>query len=394
MKADDSPGANAKMLIGLALDSNFDDHGASLLAEAGIRGTIFQSSFDIASAGVYATWASTGYMAVMAWMAVFLFDLRELRQVPFYVINFEYSARTFVQITAGDPCSFSLPAPAVAIRETRTFISATYYYGIPLVANVNLNVQLVGWYELGYGIQFKKANGSGITLIPGQIGGYVKPATGISGQISANVESLVASAGLKGSLDVAKIGMPTGAALYVGALSPNFTAGFGDILQLEGSFLSGTIDLDVEIWNCCCWSCGFKCCLRCGGSCNKMWTYNILKWDGITPPPFKIRDDTNLCSKPLNAQIDGSFYSRDEQLRLSDSSQGSIEPWQYNYDDLQTVTGVSENDDEVARRDSDDWCDCIGHCNLFAALGVDYQPYTEKFGWASNISQSLVCTHL
>ena len=28
-----------------------------------------------------------------------------------------------------------------------------YSYGIPVVANVNLRVELVGWFEVGYGVQ-------------------------------------------------------------------------------------------------------------------------------------------------------------------------------------------------------------------------------------------------
>lgn len=248
-----------------------------------------------------------------------------------------------------------------------------------------MNVQLIGWYELGYGIQFKKPSGTGIAVVPGQIGGYLKPATGISGQISANVEPLVASAGLKGSLDVATMTLPTGAAIYMGQLAPNFTVGYGDLLQLEGSFLSGTIDLDVEIWNCCCWSCGFKCCLRRGGTCNKIWTYNILSWNGIRPQPFKIRDDTDLCRKTLSTTTSGPFYSRNEQLRLSATQEESIEPWQYNANWY-----LVDGEDDQDGRDADDWCDCIGHCNLFSALKIDYQPYTAQYGWASNISTSLV----
>ncbi|RYO93578.1 hypothetical protein DL762_001016 [Monosporascus cannonballus] len=85
-------GLNAKAMVSLVIDSNFDADGADLHTEAGIGGEIFETKFDIASAGIYAASNSRGVMSLTAWMAVFLLDVTTMRQVPYYVIAVQYQA--------------------------------------------------------------------------------------------------------------------------------------------------------------------------------------------------------------------------------------------------------------------------------------------------------------
>ena len=110
--------------------------------------------------------------------------------------------------------------------------------------------------------------GQTITSLPGQLVGYIRPAAGLGGQISANVQVLVASGGVQGSMTFAELALPVGGAVYVASITPSFSASFGDSLTLTGNFLNGNVQLWVSIWNCCCWYCGWSCCFRCGGSCN------------------------------------------------------------------------------------------------------------------------------
>lgn len=86
----DAIGYNAKLFIGLHIDSNLDTTGATFYAEAGLSGQIFETDFDIASAGVQAVATSSGLMSLTAWLGVFLLDPRSMRQVPYYVIAVQY----------------------------------------------------------------------------------------------------------------------------------------------------------------------------------------------------------------------------------------------------------------------------------------------------------------
>ncbi|RYP00086.1 hypothetical protein DL766_010502 [Monosporascus sp. MC13-8B] len=335
-------GLNAKAMVSLVIDSNFDADGADLHTEAGIGGEIFETKFDIASAGIYAASNSRGVMSLTAWMAVFLLDVTTMRQVPYYVIAVQYQAATVFQLSQGDPCQLTVPASlARTIRETRSFISATYYYGIPLIANVNLQVELIGYYELGYGIQLKTQQ-TPAQPIPGQIGAFLRPAAGIFGQISANVQVLVVSGGVRGSLNFATLSLPVGGGVEVNSLSP-FEVGFGDSAQFQGDFLQGS----------------------CGGSCDSQSVYNLFSWGGIAMPPAIIDDRSSICE----SLVDVSHVAPSPSNREAALQQAIEAP-------------LPENVGIAANPDSPDYCDCqVVPYNLRDAF-VDYTPYFSTSGWS------------
>ena len=161
-----------KALIGMFVNSDFGETGVTFDAEAYIQGSLFGVNFDVASAGAYAAWTDDGLMSFTMWMAVFLFDFSVMQQVPYYILNIQYQAQvteatyrlssvwltrikqTAFGVTQSNPCTLKVPSsPSKSIRETRSFISASYYYGIPMIANINIHVELVGWFELNYGVQ-------------------------------------------------------------------------------------------------------------------------------------------------------------------------------------------------------------------------------------------------
>ena len=79
--------------MGSFINSNFDGEGASFDAEAYVQGYLFGADFDIATAGAYAAWTDDGLISFTMWMAVFLFDIFSLRQVPYYIINIQYQTQ-------------------------------------------------------------------------------------------------------------------------------------------------------------------------------------------------------------------------------------------------------------------------------------------------------------
>jgi hypothetical protein len=368
-------GSNVQAAVGFQVNSNFDADGAGFQAQAYVMGSLFRTKFDVAAASVTAAWTSDGYMSFTMWTVVFLLDLSTFRQRPYYLINVQYARQTAFQLKKGDPCTISLPDnPAITIRETRTFMQARYYYGIPVIANVNLHVQLLGWFEVGYGVQFVTKDLS--KPLPGQIVGYIRPAAGLGGQISANVQILVASGGLQGNLDFAAVSIPAGGGMIVNSLSP-FNVGFGDSIQLQGRFLSGRVTLYVSIWNCCCWYCWFSCCFRCGGGCNYGREYTILDWAGINPPPFQIDSRRNLCASLMSsADLPPVDYSR-EQARLS---RPEIRPF--------SATPPESAQQLGNPTDSDLWCLCDGYFDPAAGFEWLTASGANNYGYLSTVSHA------
>lgn len=197
---------------------------------------------------------------------------------------------------------------------------------------------------------------------PGQIAAYLDPNAGISGQISANVQVLVVSGGIKGSLSFATIDIPVSGGVVVRTISP-FTIGFGDSLSLKGKFLLGSVDLNVEIWKCCCWTCWWDCCWRCGGSCNSVWTKNLFTWDGydVTVP---IHDRSDLCATLLDgSNIPPTPYDGQAALGIiMDSDMPAPDQ-----------VGIGEVDP-----DSVDYCDCEDTGYWLRDRYVDYTPYFKR----------------
>ncbi|KAF2272773.1 uncharacterized protein EI97DRAFT_200739 [Westerdykella ornata] len=340
-------------------------------------GSLFRTNFDIAAASVTAAWTSSGYMSFTMYTVVFLLDLSTMRQKPYYLINVQYAGQTAFQLKQGDPCTISLPdSPAITIRETRTFIQARYFYGIPGIANVNLQVQLLGWFEVGYGVQLVTKDL--INPLPGQIVGYIRPGAGLGGQISANVQILVASGGLQGNLDFAAVSIPAGGGMITNSLSP-FSVGFGDVIQLQGRFLSGRVSLHVSIWNCCCWYCWFSCCFRCGGGCNWGRDYTIFQWAGINPSPFQIDSRRNLCASLISStDLPPVDYSR-EQARLS---QPEIRP--FSATPPEGMPPVGDGDPT----DSEFWCLCEGFFNPAAGFQWLTASAPNNYGYLFTVSHA------
>ncbi|KAH6635430.1 hypothetical protein B0J18DRAFT_472556 [Chaetomium sp. MPI-SDFR-AT-0129] len=353
-------GENVRATVGVVVDSDFDATGAGFHAEAFVLGSLFSTDIDIASAGAYASWTSSGSLSFFLWTAVFLFDPVSLQQVPYYLIGIEWFSQTVFQLVQGDPCTIQLPSnPAVTVRETRSFVQATYYYGIPLIAEVDLHVELVGWFEVGYGVELVTQNLS--SPIPGQITGYIRPGMGLGGQISANVRVLVASGGLEGDLEFASLYLPAGGGMTVNSLSP-LAAGFGDSIQINGEFLRGRVALYYEIWNCCCWYCWFTCCFDCGGGCNYRGYYTLFSWDGIPLPVIYIDNRPNLCASLRSAaelphRALGSGVMMLQGPQLADYLPYMAPP------PLEVTDG-----DEIVDMDAENWMECGGYYDLRSRL--------------------------
>jgi len=353
--------------VGVSVDSDFDTTGAGFHAEAFIFGSLFSTNFDIASAGAYAIWDSDGLMSFSLWTAIFIYDFQLMHQVPYYLLDIEYMGQTVFQLMQGDPCTIMTPSnPAVTIRQTKSFIRATYYYGIPLIANVNLHVELVGWFEVGYGVELVARNLT--NPLPGQITGYIRPGAGVGGQISANVQVLVANAGLEGNLDFAAIYLPAGGAMVVKSLSP-FGAGFGDSISLQGQFLKGQVRLYFQIWNCCCWYCWFSCCFRCGGGCNSQHDYTLFHWDGVRLPSVYIDHRPNLCSSIMSS---GDVPSTRIDPQRAIMSRVDFSP-------LSNIPPEGLVAGQVPE-DSESWCLCEGYYNPGAGMAW----ITGVLGWGMN----------
>ncbi|KAI9751030.1 MAG: dihydrolipoamide dehydrogenase precursor [Chaenotheca gracillima] len=337
----DWSGSNAKVIVGLDVESDFGANGASFYAGSFVQGNLFGTDFDLASAGVYGAWTDQGLLSFSMWMAVFLFDFSKMAQVPYYVVDIQYQTQTAVGIAKGDPCTLTVPYNGP--------LSVLSSYGIPLIANINLHVELVGWFEVQYGFQIKSQSLDVTNFLPGQIVGYARPGAGIGGQISANVQVLVASGGIQGNMDFASISIPVGGGMTVNRLSP-FTVGFGDSISVTGTFLKGSVNLVAEIWNCCCWSCWFKCCFRCGGSCNSRWTYVLITWNGIAGFTLPIDNRQNLCvtmRSAANLPPPGRDAKTFELSLLKPPEISSP-----------VVGGIFDNMDDEA------YCDCVGLYNL------------------------------
>lgn len=356
--------------VGVVIDSDFDATGAGFHAEAFAMGSLFSTDVDIASAGAYGAWTSDGSMSFFLWTAVFLFDPTTMQQVPYYLIGIEWFSQTVFQLVQGDPCNIAIPSsPAVTIRETRSFAQATYYYGIPLIADVNMHVELVGWFEVGYGVELVTQNLT--NPLPGQITGYIRPGIGLGGQISANVQVLVANAGLEGVLDFASLYLPAGGAMIVSALSP-LTVGFGDSISIQGNFLKGRVDLYYEIWDCCCWYCWFTCCFSCGGGCNYRGDYTLFSWDGIFLPPLSIDERTNLCST-LRSSADLAPVNMDPNVFVLSEPELAQVP-------LYTATPPDRllDGEDGQDEDAENWMECGGYYDLRSRLiQLNSCPYQQ-----------------
>ena len=164
---------------------------------------------------------------------------------------------------------------------------------------------------------------------------------GVYGEISASVDCLVASASIRGSLDLASFALPVGGGAIVNSLAP-FSADFGDVVSLQGSFLSGSVDLEVSMFWCCC-LCGWSCCFNCGGSCNKQTTYNLLSWTGLNFDA-PISEHGNLCARS-SPTTESLPYTPDVELTVP----------HLDFDDSLPSYTLNNEDGDV---DNEDWCDC------------------------------------
>jgi hypothetical protein len=97
-----------------------------------------------------------------------------------------------------------------------------------------------------------------------EVKAYFVPTAGLSGTVSALSNLVVVSGGVRGSLDLITLSLPAVAGYNTQVND------YGCTIDLNARFLEGTLDLFSEMW----WLCGF---FDCGGSCNKQFTYNVLR---------------------------------------------------------------------------------------------------------------------
>ena len=175
-------------------------------------------------------------------------------------------------------------------------------------------------------------------------------------------------------MEFASIAIPAGGAVLVSKLSL-FSVGFGDLIKVQGSFLSGRVSVYVQIWNCCCWYCGWSCCFRCGGGFNTRRDYVIFNWAGINPGALNIDSRTNMCASIMDAStLPPPAYHPEAMQRAFEADY--------------TAQGVGVLGVDP---DSESYCLCVGPYNLRPDVYFDYTPqYYAERGWNQSVLAPIV----
>lgn len=277
-KTDPLGTAEASLTASAEVGYTFDSSGFASHAWSSIDGALFGQTFNLAKAGVYAAWTSGAAVSANLYFTIRIWDPRIFSSVDYDVMLYSLYTRAPVGISAGDLCDLSPPPQlAYSTRIQKTFFQFTYYYGVPLLADVDIQVQGVGWLDLSYGLVLVfNDTGSALSFGHMAVKGYVVPSLGIDVRTSANVNLLVLSGGVSGTLTFADVSAP-----FVSSYN-TATGRLGYTASLHAVAMRGSLDLYWEVFNCQCWSCSWSCCFRCGGQYNTRSVINIASWAGFS----------------------------------------------------------------------------------------------------------------
>jgi hypothetical protein len=154
----------------------------------------------------------------------------------------------------------------------------TSYYGVPLLADIEVNTAVIGYVQLGYGVRLVVPGGQ-FDLNNLMLTAYLKPAAGVNMVLSARARLLILSAGVQGSLTMAELAAPVALGWSTNATKFAFDS------SVDFTFLKGRVDFFYDIWWCRTWF------TKCGGQYNKRKYFPIVNWSGDSK-------DTPLWTKP------------------------------------------------------------------------------------------------
>lgn len=230
--------SQASVEVNAALDWLFDENGFSSQALTSVDAKLFDQEFNLAKAGATASWNSGGDAGAFVYFVIHALAFDDHGFPGFWDYDILLLQRTIKLpgLSFGDVCSLSLP-PSVGYttRVQQTFYQFKFMYGIPILADLELSVSVVGWFNVDSGVVFVFSNPPSLSNMT--VKGYVSPSVGIDAQVSAGGHIMFLAASLRGTLTFAQLELPVIAAYSV------LHNQLGYDIQLTGKFLQGRVAL-------------------------------------------------------------------------------------------------------------------------------------------------------
>lgn len=258
----------------------FNQYGLSAFFITGVDAEVFGYDLELASAGAFADWSAGGTISVLAYFTVNLFDIVPGISAEYDVILHQFIWKTHFGIATADVCAVTPPPPEtieVAYRLSRTFFRLTIMEGIPQLADVDMNLELMGTFEAKYGVQLVFPPNGPFNLNNSAVKAYILPSVSIDAVFSGNGRLLILEGSISARLKFLQAGIPSVLMFNIASRK------FGYDVSIEASFLKGSVDLAGSAWYCCSSSlCDnwFNFC--CGGPCSITFTKNIFTWSGYS----------------------------------------------------------------------------------------------------------------
>jgi len=242
-------------------------------AETGVTGSLFGKDFNIIRAGVTVTLSNAGEVVGLVFVTAYMWD--PVRgQTTYDIFARQWKLAVPFTLKVGNPCVTMPPGqPSKSVAWSTTFFRASAFYGIPMIADVDVELALQGSISIGYGFTIiATSNGTNLTGLPFLLEAYAQPSASLEAVASGNVRAVAVSGGVRGTLSFADMKIP----LIFGINSQHLTFVYSG--NLTGTFLKGTLDLFYSIF----WCKPHGLLLSCGGSNNIDGTRSLLNWTGST----------------------------------------------------------------------------------------------------------------